>query len=158
MQTMAIEDGTSRREKGQTELQTHHSGLSLAVALLSQLRVVRDAGLKHDVWLLAVITYLLSPVAITNLAGRVVVGEFGGVTNRTFVVSGRSYPLGILPESEQRRIKALAGQDVRTAKQKRQDQAREMRLERIRVREAEGEIDSKTAERLRREASGTTVK
>jgi len=92
-------------------------------------------------------------VSVTNHAGRVVSGEFGGVTNGTFVVAGRSYPLSALPKAEQLRVKALAGCDVRTAKQKRIDRAREMRLERIRLREDEGEIDQETADRLRRQES-----
>ena len=90
-------------------------------------------------------------VSVTNHAGRVVSGEFGGVTNGAFIVSGRAYPLSILPKSEQLRVKKLAGLDTRTAKEKRLDRAREMRLERIRLREAEGEIDKSTAERLRRD-------
>ena len=94
---------------------------------------------------------LASLIAVTNHAGRVVSGEFGGVTNGTFIVSVRAYPLSILPKSEQLRVKKLAGCDTRTAKEKRLDHAREMRLERIRLREAEGEIDKPTAERLRRD-------
>ena len=94
---------------------------------------------------------LASLIAVTNHAGRVVSGEFGGVTNGTFIVSGRAYPLSILPKSEQLRVKKLAGCDTRTAKEKRLDHAREMRLKRIDLREAEGEIDKPTAERLRRD-------
>lgn len=94
---------------------------------------------------------LATVIAVTNHAGRVVTGEFGGVTNNTFVVSGRAYPLSILPKSEQLRVKKSAGCDVRTAKEKRLDHARQLRLERIRLREAEGEIDKETAERLRAE-------
>jgi len=93
----------------------------------------------------AVVLYLIShilyliPVSVTNHAGRVVTGEFGGVTNGTFVVSGKAYPLSILPKAEQLRLKKLAGLDVRTAKEKRLDHARDMLLERIRIREAERE-------------------
>jgi len=94
-------------------------------------------------------------IAVTNHAGHVVSGEFGGVTNGTFVVAGKAYPLGILPKGEQKRLKALAGLDVRTAREKRLDHARDMQLKRIDAREQEGEIDKATADRLRREARGT---
>jgi len=93
-------------------------------------------------------------VSVTNHAGRVLSGEFGGVTNSSFVVNGKAYPLSILPKNEILRLKKLAGCDVRTAKEKRLDRARAMRLERIRLREAEGEIDRETADRLRAEALG----
>ena len=92
---------------------------------------------------------LASLIAVTNHAGRVVSGEFGGVTNGNFVVSGRAYPLSILPKSEQLRVKRLAGLDTRTPKEKRADHLREMMLRRISNREAEGEIDRETADRLR---------
>jgi len=106
--------------------------------------------------LLYVVLYpLFASVTVTNHAGRVVTGEFGGVTNGTFVVAGRAYPLSILPKAEQLRVKKLAGCDVRTAKEKRLDHARDMQLERIRLREAEGEIDAETAERLRGEANAS---
>jgi len=107
--------------------------------------------------LLCTVAYplLASTVSVTNHAGRVVSGEFGGVTNGTFVVGGRAYPLSILPKGEVFRVKKLAGCDVRTAKEKRLDHARELKLERIRLREAEGEIDRETAERLRCEARGS---
>jgi len=98
---------------------------------------------------------LASTVSVTNHAGRVVSGEFGGVTNGVFVVNGRAYPLSILPKDEQLRVKKMAGCDVRTAMQKRLDHARELKLERIRLREAEGEIDRETADRLRYEAIGS---
>ena len=94
---------------------------------------------------------LASLISVTNHAGRVVSGEFGGVTNNTFKVAGKTYPLSVLPKDEQLRVKKLAGCDTRTAKEKRLDHAREMRLKRIRLREAEGEIDKPTAERLRRD-------
>jgi len=113
-------------------------------------------GMAEDV---VHLSSLISHISLTNHAGRVVSGEFGGVTNGTFIVSGRAYPLSILPPGEQKRVKTLAGLDVRTAKQKRLDHARDMRLERIRLREAEGEIDKATAERLRGETlnlSGAT--
>ena len=94
---------------------------------------------------------LASLISLTNHAGRVVSGEFGGVTNGNFVVSGRVYPLSVLPKSEQLRVKKLAGCDTRTPKEKRADHAREMMLRRISNREAEGEIDRETADRLRRD-------
>jgi len=101
---------------------------------------------------------LLPLIAVTNHAGRVVSGEFGGVTNGTFVVSGRAYPMGILPKAEQTRLKRLAGLDVRSAREKRLDHAKQMQLERIRLREAEGEIDHATAERLRSDLMPPTQK
>ena len=94
---------------------------------------------------------LASFISLTNHAGRVVCGEFGGVTNGNFVVSGRAYSLSILPKSEQLRVKRFAGCDTRTPKEKRRDHAREMMFRRIANREAEGEIDHKTADRLRRD-------
>jgi len=94
-------------------------------------------------------------VSFTNHAGRVVSGAFGGVTNNAFVVNGKAYPLSVLPKGEILRAKKLAGLDVRTAKQKRLDHAREMNLARIRAREDEGEIDKDTADRLRQEATST---
>ena len=94
---------------------------------------------------------LASLISVTNHAGRVVSGEFGGVTNGNFVVAGRTYPLSVLQKGEQQRVKKLAGLDTRTAKEKRIDHASKMRLERIRLREAEGEIDKPTADRLRRD-------
>ena len=90
-------------------------------------------------------------VAFTNHVGRVITGEFGGVTNKTFCVAGKCYPLSILKPGEQVRAKRLAGVDVRSPKEKRLDHAREMRLRRISNREAEGEIDHETADRLRRD-------
>jgi len=96
----------------------------------------------------------LPTVAVTNHAGGVVTGAFGGVTNGMFVVSGKAYPLSILPKDEQKRLKAMAGLDVRTAKQKRLDHARDMRLKRIDARKREGEIDKETADRLAREQAG----
>lgn len=93
-----------------------------------------------------------STVSLTNHAGQVVTGAFGGVTNGTVKVAGKAYALSIFPQAEQLRVKKLAGLDVRTAKEKRLDRAREMKLARIRVRENEGEIDKETADRLRADA------
>jgi len=88
-------------------------------------------------------------LAVTNHAGFVVSGVFGGVTNDTFVINARAYPLSILPKSEILRVKRAAGMDVRTGREKRHEYARKMRLERIRVREEEGLIDAATAQRRR---------
>jgi len=94
---------------------------------------------------------LAAAIAVTNHAHCVISGEFGGVTNNSFIVSGRTYPLSILPKSEIRRVKGLAGLDVRTERQKRTDRARQLRLERIRIREEEGEIMSEEARSLRKQ-------
>lgn len=91
-------------------------------------------------------------LSVTNHAGHAVSGEFGGVTNGTFLLSGRAYPLSILPEAEQTRLRALAGQDVRSAREKTIARDLAYQLERIRVREAEGEISSEQAASLRTDA------
>ena len=57
-------------------------------------------------------------VSVTNHAGGVISGELTAVTNGTFTLAGRTLPLAILPAAEQRRLKELAGQDVRTARER----------------------------------------
>ena len=57
-------------------------------------------------------------VSVTNHAGGVLSGELTAVMNGTFTVGGRTLPLKVLPAAEQRCLKALAGQDVRTAKER----------------------------------------
>jgi len=91
----------------------------------------------------------LGVVSVTNHAGRVVGGELTSVTNGTFVIDGRKYPLSILPKSEQKRVMVLAGEDVRTAKEKRIDADLAYELKRIDTRLKEGEITPEEAEKLR---------
>lgn len=94
-------------------------------------------------------------LSVTNHAGHAVSGEFGGVTNGTFLLSGRAYPLSILPATEQTRLRVLAGQDVRSAREKAIARDLAYQLERVRVREAEGEITAEKAASLRADAIAT---
>jgi len=90
-------------------------------------------------------------VSLTNHAGRVVTGPLGAVTNGTFTVANRVYPLSVLPASERHRLGALAGIDVRTPAEKVRARERARWLDRIRIREEMGEITPETAARLRSE-------
>ena len=91
-------------------------------------------------------------VSVTNHAGAVLTGELTAVTNGTFTVSGRTYSLTILPDSEQKRLKELAGQDVRTAGELQIAKRLDYELRRIDARLAAGEITAEKAEELRRDA------
>ena len=94
-------------------------------------------------------------VSVTNHAGHVLSGELTAVTNGTFTVARRTLPMKILPAAEQRRLKVLAGQDVRTAKERRRAKMLDYELKRIDVRLKAGEITEAEAENLRRDARGT---
>lgn len=96
---------------------------------------------------------LLAAVAltVTNHAGRAVGGELTSVTNGQFTLSGRTYPLAVLPAAEQARVKAAAGLDVRSPREKRIDADLAYALRRIDARLAEGEVTPQQAEALRRE-------
>lgn len=97
-------------------------------------------------------TASFGPIAVTNHAGCVVSGELESVTNGGFSVSGRFYPLSVLPLSEQRRVRSASGQDIRTARE-RQAVKRLMNEEkRIAARLAEGEITADRAAELRSDA------
>ena len=91
-------------------------------------------------------------VSVTNHAGYVVSGELTAVTNGTFTVAGRTLPLKILPAAEQRRLKVLAGQDVRTAKERQRAKRLDFELKRIDLRFKAGEITEAEAARLRDDA------
>ena len=91
-------------------------------------------------------------VSVTNHAGGILSGELTSVTNGMFTVSGRTLPLKILPVAEQRRLKVLAGEDVRTAKERQRAKMLDYELRRIDVRLAAGDITSEQAEALRRDA------
>lgn len=91
-------------------------------------------------------------VFVTNHAGRVLSGELTAVTDGTFTVAGRTLSLKILPAAEQRRLKVLAGQDVRTAKERQRAKRLDYELRRIDVRLGEGEITEAEAARLRADA------
>lgn len=91
-------------------------------------------------------------ITVTNHAGRAVSGEFGGVTNGFFILSGRAYPLSALPGEERARLLALAGRDVRSAREKAIDRDLAYQLARIGVREKEGEISAAEASALRADA------
>ena len=91
-------------------------------------------------------------VSVTNHAGHVLSGELTAVTNGTFTVAGRTLPLMVLPAAEQRRLKVLAGQDVRTAKERQRAKMLDYELRRIDVRLKAGEISEAEAARLRDDA------
>ena len=93
-------------------------------------------------------------VSVTNHAGHVLSGELAAVTNGTFTIGRRTLPLGALPAAEQRRLKVLAGQDVRTAKERQRAKMLDYELRRIDLRLKAGEITEAEAESLRRDARG----
>ena len=96
-------------------------------------------------------------VSVTNHAGGVLSGERTAVTNGTFTVGGRTLPLKVLPAAEQRRLKALAGQDVRSAKERQRAKMLDYELRRIGLRLEAGEITEAEAERLRRDARKSSI-
>ena len=93
-------------------------------------------------------------VSVTNHAGGVLSGELTAVTNGTFTVGGRTLPMRILPMAEQRRLKVLAGLDVRTAKERQRAKVLANELRRIDLRLKAGEITAAEAEKLRQDARG----
>ena len=96
-------------------------------------------------------------VSVTNHAGHVVSGELTAVTNGTFTVAGRTMPLRVLPAAEQRRLKVLAGQDVRTAKECQRAKLLDYELRRIDVRLQAGEITEAEAAALRADARASAT-
>ena len=96
-------------------------------------------------------------VSVTNHAGHVLSGELTSVTNGTFTIGRRTLPLGALPAAEQRRLKALAGQDVRTAKERQRAKMLDYELRRIDLRLKVGEITEAVAENLRRDARASAA-
>lgn len=88
-------------------------------------------------------------VSVTNHAGGVVSGELTSVTNGMFTIAGRTLPLKVLPAAEQRRLKVLAGQDVRTAKKRQRAKLLDYELQRIDTRLKGGEITESEAAALR---------
>ena len=88
-------------------------------------------------------------VSVTNHAGHVLSGELGTVTNGTFEIGTRTLPLAVLPPAEQKRIRKLAGQDVRTPWERKVDADLAYELKRIDARLAEGELTPEQAERSR---------
>lgn len=96
-------------------------------------------------------------VSVTNHAGHVLSGELTAVTNGTFTIGRRTLPLGALPAAEQRRLKVLAGQDVRTAKERQRAKMLDYELRRIDLRLKAGEITETEAENLRQDARASSV-
>ena len=96
-------------------------------------------------------------VSVTNHAGHVVSGELTAVTNGTFTVGGRTLPMKVLPAAEQRRLKALAGQDVRTAKERQRAKMLDYELRRIDLRLQAGEITEDEAAALRADARASAT-
>ena len=91
-------------------------------------------------------------VTVTNHAGHAVSGELQRGSKETFTLSGRELPLSILPESERQRLKKLAGQDVRSPRERRIEADLELELRRIDARLQEGEISAAQADELRKTA------
>ena len=96
-------------------------------------------------------------VSVTNHAGHVVAGELTAVTNGMFTVGGRSLPMKVLPMAEQRRIRALAGQYVRTAKERQRLKMLDYELRRIDLRLQAGEITEAEAAALRADARASAT-
>ena len=96
-------------------------------------------------------------VSVTNHAGHVLSGELTAVTNGTFTVGRRTLSLKALPAAEQRRLKALAGQDVRTAKERQRAKMLDYELKRIEVRLKGGEITEAEAAALRSDACASAT-
>ena len=96
-------------------------------------------------------------VSVTNHAGHVVSGELTAVTNGTFTVGGRTLPMKVLPAAEQRRLKALAGQDVRSAKERQRAKMLDYELRRIDLRLQAGEITEAEAAALRADARASAT-
>ena len=96
-------------------------------------------------------------VSVTNHAGHVLSGELTAVTNGTFTVGGRTLPLKALPAAEQRRLKVLAGQDVRSAKERQRAKMLDCELRRIDLRLQAGEITAEQADELRRDARASAT-
>lgn len=96
-------------------------------------------------------------VSVTNHAGHVVSGELTAVTNGTFTVGGRTLPMKVLPAAEQRRIRALAGQDIRTAKERQRAKMLDYELRRIDLRLQAGEITEDEAAALRADARASAT-
>ena len=96
-------------------------------------------------------------VSVTNHAGHVLSGELTAVTNGTFTIGRRTLPLGALPAAEQRRLKVLAGQDVRTAKERQRAKMLDYELRRIDLRLQAGEITEDEAAALRTDARASAT-
>lgn len=96
-------------------------------------------------------------VSVTNHAGGVLSGELTAVTNGTFTVGGRTLPLKVLPAAEQKRLKVIAGQDVRTAKERQRAKLLDYELQRIDTRLKGGEITEAEAASLRVDARASAT-
>ena len=98
------------------------------------------------------ISYLLYLIylSVTNHVGHVISGELGAVANGMFEIGSRRIPLSALPVSERLRIKALAGQDVRTPWERKVDADLAVDLKRIDARRQEGELTEAQVQKLRR--------
>ena len=77
--------------------------------------------------------------------------------NGTFTVAERTLPMRILPAAEQGRLKSLAGQDVRTAKERQRTKMLDYELRRIDLRLEAGEITETEAAELRADANASAT-
>ena len=107
--------------------------------------------------LIAFVFASFGTVSVTNHAGHVLSGELTSVTNGMFTIGRRTLPLGALPAAEQRRLKVLAGQDVRTAKERQRAKMLDYELRRIDLRLKAGELTESEAENLRQDARASSV-
>lgn len=96
-------------------------------------------------------------LSVTNHAGGVLSGELTAVGNGTFTLGGRSLPLTVLPADEQRRVKALAGRDVRPARERQRAKRLDYELRRIDARLEAGDITPEQAEALRRDVRASAT-
>lgn len=99
----------------------------------------------------------LGNVSVTNHLGHVMTGELTSVTNGNFTISGRTMPLKVLPKHEQRRLKALAGADLRSARERLDARFLDQQLRIIDLREKAGEITAERAAELRAAARAAAM-
>ena len=70
-------------------------------------------------------------VSVTNHVGAVLTGELTSVTNGRFTVGGRTLPLSVLRTPDRERVQRLAGCDMRSAAERRDEQKVAMELKTV---------------------------